>query len=269
MDKIQGKFYPLQHEEWLKAFKELTDTEKGVLYYLRTLDPYSNGLRVRASKIASDLEISRQSVYKAFDVLEQKGYIQREDVEYTIKIVSHGLLGDTSMTGINLSTDSDSVKSSRRQSKQRDIRQNVTTSVKTARQSAPETSSVKETQAPKNNKTYKDFKDSLSDSEKESFLKFGENKAKQLPKPPQLTSKWIAANWEEIRDEWLKSINKPTEKQTHKWADHPKHAEWLNEINTLGAVSFMCDEEGNVDPQRKEFYEWAEASNLIKWGCDE
>jgi hypothetical protein len=264
MDKIKGKFYPLQHEEWLKAFKELTDTEKGVLYYLRTLDPYSNGLRVRASKIASDLEISRQSVYKAFDVLEQKRYIQREDVEYTIKIVSHGLFGDTSITGTNLSADSDSVNSSRRQSKQRDIRQSVTTSVKTAKQKAPKTPAVKETQAPKINKTFEDFKDSLSVEERESFLEFGLKMAADLPKPPQLPKKWITKNWEEVRDKWLQAGNKPSCEQTHKWADHSNREEWLNEINQLGAVSFMCDDEGNVDPERKEFFEWAEKANLIE-----
>lgn len=269
MNKIQGKFYPMQLEEFLKIRKQLTPSQRDVLYYVHMLDPYSNGVKLRASNIAKDLEISRQAVYKAFDVLEDKGFIVREDVEYTIKVKGFGCLCDTSNIVINLSTDGDTVNSRRHVSNGGDTSKPTATVVKSRRQSAPKTPATEEVREPKINKTYKDFKDSLSDEERESFEKFGLKMCNDLPNPPQLPKKWIAKNWEEIRDKWLSSTNKPSEKQTHKWADHPQRAEWLQIINTDGAVSFMCDEEGNVNPQRKEFYEWAETSNLIKWGCDE
>ncbi|BAZ71049.1 MAG: hypothetical protein KME28_25165 [Pelatocladus maniniholoensis HA4357-MV3] len=54
--RIQGRFYPLQHEEWLKAYKELTDSQRNLLYYLQSLDLYGNGLRIHASKITNDLD---------------------------------------------------------------------------------------------------------------------------------------------------------------------------------------------------------------------
>jgi hypothetical protein len=32
--KIDGKFYPLQHEEWLRACRELTSAQRDVLFRL-------------------------------------------------------------------------------------------------------------------------------------------------------------------------------------------------------------------------------------------
>ncbi|MBD2682889.1 MULTISPECIES: HTH domain-containing protein [Nostoc] len=108
--KVTGKFYPLQNTEWVKACKELTHTQLSVLYYLRSADPYSNGMRIRASTIADELQISRQAVYKAIDALSEKAYIEKEDVEYSLKLRSRGCLCDSLENRPQLSTDGDSCK---------------------------------------------------------------------------------------------------------------------------------------------------------------
>ncbi|MFH7028774.1 MAG: hypothetical protein ACHBN1_26110 [Heteroscytonema crispum UTEX LB 1556] len=96
--KIQGKFYPLKNSEWVDCCKQLTKSQLSVLYYLRSLDPYSNGIKVRASKISDELGISKRAVNAAIAILNERGYINLEDVEYSIKILSGGCLCDSSST---------------------------------------------------------------------------------------------------------------------------------------------------------------------------
>lgn len=58
--KIQGKFYPLQHDEWLRACRDLTlYSQRDVLYYIRTLDPYNQGVEINAGEMARQLSLPR------------------------------------------------------------------------------------------------------------------------------------------------------------------------------------------------------------------
>ena len=92
--KIQGKFYPLQNSEWVEVCRNLTKSQISILYYLRSLDPYSNGIKVKASKIAKELGISRKTVYEAIAVLESKKYLDLEDINYSVKVSAKGCLCD-------------------------------------------------------------------------------------------------------------------------------------------------------------------------------
>lgn len=78
--KIQGKFYPLQHEEWLRACRELKPAQKDLLYYIRTLDPYNQGIEINCANIArllstSERSVHRQTVSRALKELVAKGYL--------------------------------------------------------------------------------------------------------------------------------------------------------------------------------------------------
>jgi DNA-binding MarR family transcriptional regulator len=92
MTKIEGKFYPLQHAEWMRATKELSPSAKDVLYYLRTLDPYSNGIEITASGIARELGIHRSTVSRALKALDIKGFIDLELIRVTVRILGQGML---------------------------------------------------------------------------------------------------------------------------------------------------------------------------------
>ncbi|MGL4620952.1 hypothetical protein [Chroococcidiopsis sp.] len=81
--KIQGKFYPLQHEEWLRACRELTKAELEVLYYIRTIDPRNYGVEINAAQIARQLssperQVYRQTISRALDSLALKGWIDEK-----------------------------------------------------------------------------------------------------------------------------------------------------------------------------------------------
>ena len=105
--KIEGKFYPLQHEEWLRACRELTPAELKCLYYIRTSDPYSNGVRLTAAAIARDLScegqppISRQTISRAVKRLDQLGYIDMEPLEFNVKILGKGVLVSQHTDGVS------------------------------------------------------------------------------------------------------------------------------------------------------------------------
>jgi hypothetical protein len=66
----------------------------------------------------------------------------------------------------------------------------------------------------------------------------------------------------EVFDIWQKQSGAVTNQATNRWENHPQKEEWLHKIRTLGFGSFIF-ENGNLDEQRKAFFEWASASNII------
>ncbi|MFP4122301.1 MAG: MarR family transcriptional regulator [Coleofasciculus sp.] len=94
--KIRGKFYPLQHSEWLRACQELTPSQRDLLYYIRTLDPYNNGIAINTAEIARTLSakgrnVHRQTVSRALKVLDQKGFIDMEFITVNVRVQPLGL----------------------------------------------------------------------------------------------------------------------------------------------------------------------------------
>lgn len=263
MDRMEGKFYRIQFDEWKKMYHELTKSQIGVLIYIKTADPFANGARIKASVIAEELQITKRAVNSAIAVLAEKGFIEIEEADYIVKVTPkvQSCDSNTSVTEPGKKFPAEN-GTSRKRAKFPTKEDNFPPKNENSH-SAPETPNTQESQAPKIYKDFKDFKDSLSVEERESFEKFGLKMASDLPSPPQLPKKWIAKNWEEIRDKWLLSTKKPSDKQTHKWADHPQRTEWLEKINTLGFGAFIV-ENGDFDDERKEFVDWAFAAGLVE-----
>ena len=72
--KIDGKFYPLQNDEWLKACKELKPAELKLLYHLRTLDPFGDrNVELGVTALAHLLGMSKSTVSEGLKALSQKG----------------------------------------------------------------------------------------------------------------------------------------------------------------------------------------------------
>ena len=228
--KIQGKFYPLQHEEFLSACHQLAPAQLMVLYFLRTLDPYSSGVEISVSEIARRLstekkEVHRSTVSRALKALGEKGFIDLELLKVKVKVLSRGLHCCDETTTVptdnsvvspqhccdeatTLRTDN-TVVSPQQARSSRNMRDHDATSVistQHARSSRnkrePEPLPDKDSETPKTIKTYLDFKDSLSEEERESFLNFINQKIAELPKPPTLPNKWIEAYFEELRNLW-------------------------------------------------------------------
>lgn len=89
------------------------------------------------------------------------------------------------------------------------------------------------------------FIQSLSQGERENFLKFCQEKASQMPKPPILLTKWIEANAEDLKAQWLNSCNSIDDK-SHQlensifgdWQNHPRFNELWENACRLGATSY-------------------------------
>jgi len=82
-NQIPGKFYPLQHEEWLRACRELTPVQRDVLYYIRTIDPDNQGIDINALEVACHLSaperiVNRQTVSRAIKELIAKRFLSNE-----------------------------------------------------------------------------------------------------------------------------------------------------------------------------------------------
>ena len=92
MTQIEGKFYPLQKEEWVQVCKELSSGARDVLYYIRTSDPYGNGVDLTAAAIALELGVNRSTVSRALKELDAKGYIELEIIKARATISGKGLL---------------------------------------------------------------------------------------------------------------------------------------------------------------------------------
>lgn len=81
--------YRLTPEEWLKACQELKPSEKDVLYYLRTLDPFGErDLDIGVREMARALGMSPSTVSRALKELDRKEWIDMEITSARVKLHS-------------------------------------------------------------------------------------------------------------------------------------------------------------------------------------
>jgi len=158
--KIQGKFYPLQHDEWLKACRELTPAQKDVLYYIRTLDPYGDGVELSVSGIARQLstenkEVHRSTVSRALKALDDKGFIDLELLKVQVKILAGGLHCCDEATLLS----------------HRNKRDHDATDAIATQEPSSKSPTQSQSSSPKTYKTYSDFIKTLSEDERANFWK--------------------------------------------------------------------------------------------------
>ena len=80
---------------------------------------------------------------------------------------------------------------------------------------------------------FTDFIQTLSNSERESFLEFGRKKASQLPKSPELPLKWIEANWQELYAQFKSTDEAAVASVSDTdWTQHQDWESWLSETVT-------------------------------------
>ncbi|MBF2018460.1 MAG: MarR family transcriptional regulator [Rivularia sp. T60_A2020_040] len=275
--KIQGKFYPLQHEEFLSACHHLTPAQLMVLYFLRTLDPYGDGVEVSVSEIARRLsteskEVHRSTVSRALKALDEKGFIDLELLKVKVKVSSRGLhcCDETTMVPTDNSVASPQQARSSRNKRDHDATSVIMTQhARSSRNKRePEPLPDKDSGTPKTIKTYLDFKDSLSEAERESFLEFSLKKTSQLPKPPQLPMKWIETHFEELKNLWeqqnntygshYEAVTSTNVLNFENW-DASTHEGQYHTLMNLGLAKF-CE-----NSTSKAWYEWAKVKYPSKF----
>lgn len=85
--------YRLTSEEWLRACRELRPSEKDVLYYLRTLDPFGDkAIEIKVREMARELGVNPSTVSRALKALDAKGWIDLEVMSAKVKLhTSHAV----------------------------------------------------------------------------------------------------------------------------------------------------------------------------------
>ncbi|NJR47810.1 MAG: hypothetical protein HC775_19970 [Hyellaceae cyanobacterium CSU_1_1] len=188
--KVPGKFYPLQHQEFLKLNQILTQSELSVYLWLKTNDPFGGKfIEADTQKIAQDLEISRRTVQRALVKLQQVSLIELAISKFKYRMKSKlssdndlcSEINDESTKNISRLSDDKKIASAtvgsfgRHQDRLDDTGDTSATSVS---RSSLETISEQRFQTPKISKTYIDFKKTLSEDESESFLGLSKSQLK-------------------------------------------------------------------------------------------
>jgi DNA-binding transcriptional ArsR family regulator len=211
--KIQGKFYPLQHEEFIKLNKRLTQSELAVYLWLKTNDPFGDKLVEASTKqIADDLNVSRRTVQRALVKLRNENLIDliitkfqyrvksnpsdqttESKIKETLRVATPGSPSDTSVAiGTRMSP---SVQECRHRY------ENVAIGTGMSPPTA-EIQSEQQLEIPKTLQTYSDFKKTLSESERENFLNFVEEKTNNLEKPINDLEAWLASKNAAKQNRW-------------------------------------------------------------------
>ena len=257
-------FYRLIHNEWVETVKNLTGAEIKVLYYLRSLDPFGDRhLEYSITEMAKELNISKGAASKAVKKLDQIGLIDAQIMKVKIKITTDQYKDTEFPIGNNVSYSEPRFPIGNHNFVEETEVSYRKPQFPIRNKWQPESLPAKDSGSPKTIKTYLDFKDSLSEEERESFLNFGKKKASQLPKPPELTFKWIEANFEELAEDWNKSRGKTP--STRKWNDDCRTEQWLAELEELeNPLAFFAPGD-KLDKEKQAFSRWAEESKLVSW----
>ncbi len=114
--------------------------------------------------------------------------------------------------------------------------------------------------------TYSDFIQTLSEGERENFWEFSKKKTASLPKPPQLPMKWIEANFEELRGQWLETQN-PKGKYNFEAFSEPQHQMWFGQLQVVVKSATERTDDTNLRQfLNDDFYEcwfnWAKSARV-------
>ncbi|MFL9458363.1 MarR family transcriptional regulator [Tolypothrix bouteillei VB521301_2] len=265
--KIQGKFYPLQHEEWLKACRELTPAQRDVLYYIRTIDPRNYGIEINSAEIARQLSslehtVHRQTVSRALKELDAKGFIDLELLQVKAKVKPKGLWCDDAP---RCDDAPQAIVTHRDRSPRTASDRHAPRSIAT-HQAKPESVRDKRSQHAKSIKEIKESIESLSDlpkQEREDFKKFVRQEYKRIEgKEIRHINAFLQG---EYFQEWYHSYqNRPEAHavaQADKWANHPHYSEWLAEIErTKNPFEFA-----GSDKEKQSFIDWCWETKQYSW----
>jgi predicted transcriptional regulator len=280
--KIEGKFYPLQHQEWVKACRELTSGARDTLYYIRTTDPYSNGIELTAAAIAKELGVNRSTISRAMKELDSKGFIEMEIISAKVAVTGKGLLDVYQMQQCCTSATA-SAEMQQPVQKCNGQCKNATASAK-MQQPTPETLTQRGSDSLKTLKTYKEFFNTLSEPERERFLNFVNKKIEGFTKPIASIPDWLASTdstgsprFEDYYSQFKKSPHEVRNRELQEaealrvqlakekiyWEAHPQFEEWVQEIAIAKSQTPFIEDVRKlflaIDPQsfdRSDFWEW-------------
>ncbi|PSB42702.1 MarR family transcriptional regulator [Cyanosarcina cf. burmensis CCALA 770] len=291
--RIEGKFYPLQHQEWLRACRELTPAQRDVLYYIRTIDPHNNGVEINAAEIARQLssperQVHRQTVSRALKELDAKGFIDLELLQVKAKVKPKGLWCDETpevredtkgaMKHQGCDEAPRSIATHPGGSPRTQVDRDAPSAIATHHAEA-ETVTQQAFQNSKINKTYLDFIQTLSESERENFEKFVRDEWKKLTARNGESGEEIVSlerflareedlkNWHQrfLSSAAGKEAKKKAIATSHDWRNDSRFDGWIWEAFNRG-YEWVQENEAERE-QRKAFYDWAMVTNAFEGVC--
>jgi len=263
--KIEGKFYPLQNEEWLSIAKKLTHSELLVLYHLRTLEPFGDKLTESSTKdVAEATGISQRSVQRALIKLANLELIDLQIQKFAFKLRSQSQASDIDVaTGMTVgdnavaSASSVSPKSQRCRSKVKAVAEKSELS-----RSSCETVAASEFHGSKTSSDSYKTNQTLSEATRERNLAVWKNLEERdrheircyarsvaipkLPIKPTLEESWIASHCDELsnqsqRDfEFQKSYYEMRNSWQNKSSDNSPSVEKTVRHSPSAAVMGQC-----------------------------
>jgi hypothetical protein len=278
------QFYKLTLDRAIADYRDGLITATGLLrYYLKIR--YAPGWKIRLNpeEICSLLGFTRATFYKALAKLKNLGRAEIGKLNLVPVTLTEESEADEEQDSLTVDTQYPSVDTqSPTEEKESPTRKSRRPSENLS-PPKPLKNNASSDSPDSNSNSYQTFSASLSQNQRESFFKFCEQQASQLPKPPVLIKKWIQNNWEELVANWQKKFRDVVSLEANNaqkdWRNHPKFSEWLNyvRINYGGFCAtdtLDCrDIYGNGEvyvfgtredrAERRAFAAWARANKLI------
>jgi hypothetical protein len=214
MSDKKVKFYPLEHQEFLRLNKTLTQSELSVYLWLKTNDPFGDKLiEADTQKIADDLSTSRRTVQRALVKLQEVNLIELVSNKFRYRLKSKSSSKNDHSFKIDdefkvatpkLSDDNEIALTTPRSFERYQDRSDDThiAEVSTVSPSSSETNTGHEFQISKISKTYLDFKKTLSEEERENYLKFVQKKIESFREPINDLEAWLASQTKAGQNRW-------------------------------------------------------------------
>ena len=217
--KIQGKFYPLTSEvTTILRQAKLTAAEWRIWSYLIEVDPWGDRYQdLDSLDVMSKCDCSRATFYRAIAKFQKLGLFDIQDKGFSIRNLTGASkltsadekIGDKKLRKGNLKNETKVVSKMRLDSQicENDLKNETGFSKMRLDSQICENQSPKPLpdiafKSPQTLQTYSDFKKTLSESERENFLKFVEKKIENLEKPINDLEAWLASKNAANQNRW-------------------------------------------------------------------
>lgn len=184
----KNKFYQLSANEVVQL-SDLSPTERQLYLYLRSLDPFCDGLEIAVREVAKILGKARETISRALSKLEKGGWLPMKIVR---RCVYHCFSPKQTASSSNARSETSKEMSHSNAKKQT---QKESQPLQTATPDKQNYSELEQL----NQKLEESFADQR---EIDKFVRFCKRKMDKLQYPVQLPKKWILSNWEFLYSEF-------------------------------------------------------------------
>ncbi len=235
-------FLKLTHQDWVDCFTKLNRIELGVLFYFRTLDPFGDRkIEIKCEAIAEVLDVHRTSVSRALKKLEAEGFIDLEITGAKVKLKKQDF------TTVHPHTDCAPMHPDvHPRTKCVSTHENCAsthTDVHPCTNQTLEPAPGKDSEVSQTNKTYKDFIQTLSDSQREKFFSFVQEKIQDFSPAINDLQGWLASQnkagqfrWQVYWELFERQIEAD---QSEDWRNHPEWSQALEVMAEMGHIPFV------------------------------